>query len=79
MVSVLAPRAVDSGFEPLPSQTKDYKIGICCFFAKHAVLRKNNLLSNTVNSNNYEDPKKNNNRKQSPSPLSPKINQYQCR
>jgi hypothetical protein len=58
MVSVLAPRAVDSGFEPLPGQTKDYKIGICCFSAKHVVLRKNNLLNNTVNSNNYEDPKK---------------------
>jgi hypothetical protein len=58
MVSVLAMRAVDSGFEPLPGQTKDYKIGICCFSSKHAVLRKNNLLNNTVNSNNYEDPKK---------------------
>jgi hypothetical protein len=57
MVSVLAPRAVDSGFEALPGQTKDYKIGICCFSAKHVVLRKNNLLNNTVNSNNYEDPK----------------------
>jgi hypothetical protein len=24
--------------EPLSGQTKDYKIGICCFSAKHAAL-----------------------------------------
>jgi hypothetical protein len=28
-----------SVFDPRSSQTKDYKIGICCFFAKHAALR----------------------------------------
>ena len=39
MVSVLASRAVDRGLEPRSSQTKDYKIGICCFSAKHAALR----------------------------------------
>ena len=38
MVSVLASSAVDCGFEPGSGQTKDYKIGICCFFAKHAAL-----------------------------------------
>ena len=27
--------AVDRGFEPQSCQTKDYKIGICCFSAKH--------------------------------------------
>jgi hypothetical protein len=26
---------VDGGFEPWSGQTKDYKIGNCCFFAKH--------------------------------------------
>jgi hypothetical protein len=26
------------------SQTKDYKIGICCFSAKHAALRRNSRL-----------------------------------
>jgi hypothetical protein len=31
MVSVLALSAVDHGFEPRSGQTKDYKIGICCF------------------------------------------------
>ena len=32
MVSVLASSAVDLGFEPRSGQTKDYNIGICCFF-----------------------------------------------
>ena len=31
--------AVDLGFEPRSEQTKDYKIGICCFSAKHTALR----------------------------------------
>ena len=35
MVSVLASSAVDIGFKPRSGQTKDYKIGICCFSAKH--------------------------------------------
>ena len=38
MVSVLASSAVDRGFEPQSGQTKDFKIGICCFSAKHAAL-----------------------------------------
>ena len=42
MVSVLAPSAVDRGFEPRSGQTKDYKISICCFPAKHAALRRKN-------------------------------------
>ena len=33
MVTVFATSAVDSGFDPLSSQTKDYEIGICCFSA----------------------------------------------
>jgi len=28
------------GSDPRSGQTKDYKIGICCFFAKHAALRR---------------------------------------
>jgi hypothetical protein len=39
MFSMLASSAVDCGFESRSGQTKDYKIGICCFSAKHAVLR----------------------------------------
>jgi len=35
---MLASSAVDRGFEPRSDQTKDYKIGICRFYAKHAAL-----------------------------------------
>ena len=38
MVSMLDSSAVDHGFEPRSGQTKDNKIGICCFSAKHAAL-----------------------------------------
>jgi predicted oxidoreductase len=38
LVSVLAPSAVDRGFEPRSRQTKDYKVGICCFSAVVAIL-----------------------------------------
>jgi hypothetical protein len=40
MVSMLCSRAVDCGFECRLGQTKDYKIGISCFFAKHTALRR---------------------------------------
>jgi hypothetical protein len=40
MASMLAWSVVDSEFEPLSSQTKDYEIGICCLSAKHAALRR---------------------------------------
>jgi hypothetical protein len=40
MVSVLAPSAIDRGFEPWSGQTKDYKFGICYFSAKQAALRR---------------------------------------
>ena len=39
MVSVLASSAGGRGFDPRPGQTKDIKIGICCFSARHAALR----------------------------------------
>jgi hypothetical protein len=42
MVSVLVSSVVDFVFEPRSGQTKDYKIGICCFSDKHAVLRRKN-------------------------------------
>jgi hypothetical protein len=38
MVRMLALSVVDHGFETQSGQTKDYKIGICCFSAKHAAL-----------------------------------------
>ena len=37
--SVLASSSVNRGFEPHSGQTKDYKIDICCVFAKYAALR----------------------------------------
>jgi hypothetical protein len=40
MVSVLAPSVVDRRFEPWSGQTKDYKIGICCFSVKDASLMR---------------------------------------
>ena len=40
MISVLASSAVDRGFEARSCQTKDYKIDICCFSAKHTALSK---------------------------------------
>ena len=40
MVSVFAMSAVDCGFKPRSGQTKDCKIGICCFSAKHVALRR---------------------------------------
>ena len=44
MVSVLASNAVDHWFESRSAQTQDYKIGICCFSAKHAALRRKSTL-----------------------------------
>jgi hypothetical protein len=40
MVSVLAPSVADRGYEPRSGQIKDYKIGICCFIAKHSALER---------------------------------------
>ena len=40
MVSVLASSAGDRGFEHRSGQTKYYKIGMCCFSAKHVALRR---------------------------------------
>jgi len=37
---VLASSAVYRGFGPQSGQTNDYNIGICCFSAKHAALRR---------------------------------------
>ena len=36
---MLTSSVIDRGFKPLPVQTKDHNIGICCFSAKHASLR----------------------------------------
>jgi hypothetical protein len=40
MVRVPASSVVNSGFQPRSDETKDYKIGICYFSAKHAAVRR---------------------------------------
>ena len=54
MVGILASSAVDRGFKPR-SGYKDYKIGIFCFSAKHAALRRKSKGCLTRNQDNvYE-------------------------
>ena len=55
MVSMLASSAVDRGFETRSGQTKDYKIGICCFSAKHTALRSKSKDWLTRNQNNVSE------------------------
>jgi hypothetical protein len=55
MVSGLASSAVDRGFEPRSGQAKDYKIGICCFSAKHATLRRKGKDWLARNQNNVSE------------------------
>ena len=58
MVCVLTLSVIDGGFEPQSHQTKDYKIGICCFSAKHAALSsksKDWLVRNQDNVSEWSD------------------------
>ena len=58
MVSVLASSAVDRGFKPRSGQTKDYKVGICCFSATHEALirkKKDWLARNLDNASGWGD------------------------
>jgi hypothetical protein len=55
MVSVLAWSAVDRWFESRSGQTKDYLIGICCFSAKHTVLRRKRKYWLAQNQDNVFD------------------------
>ena len=47
--------AVGRGFEPRLGQTKDYKIGICCFSTKHATLRRKSKEWLALNQNNVSE------------------------
>jgi hypothetical protein len=63
MVSVLASSAVDRRFKPRLGQPKDYKIGICCFSAKHTALwskSKDGLARNQNNVSQWSDMSKGN-------------------
>jgi hypothetical protein len=55
MASVRTLSAVDRAFEPWSGQTKDNKIGICCFSAKHAALRSNSKDWLGRNQNNVSE------------------------
>ena len=55
MVTVFTLSAVYRGPEPLPGQTKDYKIGIRYFFAKHAALRRKSKDRFARNQNNASE------------------------
>ena len=55
MVSVLVSSAIDCGFEPRSGQTKEYKIGMCCFSAKHAALRRKSKDWLSRNQNNVSE------------------------
>jgi hypothetical protein len=58
MVSMLTSSAVDRGFEPWSGQTEDWKIGMCCFSAKHAALSsksKDWLARNQDNVSEWSD------------------------
>ena len=58
IVSVLASSVVDREFEPRSFQTKDYKICISCFSAKHAALRRKSkywLARNQDNASQWGD------------------------
>jgi hypothetical protein len=55
---MVPPNVVDRWFESRSGQTKDYEIGICCFFAKHAALRsksKDWLAQNQGNVSEWSD------------------------
>jgi hypothetical protein len=52
MVSMLTSSVVDRGFEPRSGQTNEYKIGICCFSAKHAAFRRKSKNWLAGNQNN---------------------------
>jgi hypothetical protein len=55
MVSVLVSSAVDRGLKPRLGQTNDYEIGICCFSAKHAVLRRKSKDWSVRNQDNISE------------------------
>ena len=58
MVGVPVSSVVDRWFKSRSDQTKDYKIGMCCFSAKHAALRRKSkdwLARNQNNVSKWND------------------------
>ena len=52
---LLLSSSVDLGFKTRSGQTTDYKIGVCCFSAKHAALRKKNISQLVRNQDNVQE------------------------
>jgi hypothetical protein len=52
---VLSLSAVNRGFEPRSGHTKDYKMAICCFSAKHTALRRKSTDWLARNQNNVSE------------------------
>ena len=52
LLEIQSSRGVNRGFEPRSGQSKDYKIGIYCFSAKHTPLRRKSKDWWTMNQNN---------------------------
>jgi hypothetical protein len=55
VVNLLASITVVRGFEPRSGQTNDYNIGISCFSAKHAALRRKSIDWLARNQNNVSE------------------------
>ena len=55
MVSVFSSSAVDRVFKSRSGETKYFKIGICCFSANHAELRRKSKDWMTRNQNNVSE------------------------
>ena len=55
MISMFASNVVDRVFETRSGQTKDNTVGICCFSAKHEVLRIKNKHWLALNQENVSD------------------------
>jgi hypothetical protein len=51
----MASSVIDCGYELRSCQTKEYKIGICCFSAKNAALRRKNKDGLARNQNNVSE------------------------
>ena len=55
MFNVITLSVKDHRFDPGSGQSKDYKIDICCFFAKHAVLRNKSRDWLALNQDNVSE------------------------
>ena len=54
-INMLTSSSVDPGFKPRSGQPKNYDIGVCCFSAKHATLRRKSKDWLARNENNVSE------------------------